>query len=141
MASDYVRTLGPVTGETFDVVITKPGYDTIRYHAGPEHRAEEWAGRLGQALTGSAHPEGTTIAVEPHAGGDACSSPVIGAEHGGGLVGLAVLIPREPAAIAAGAGFPDLYDRLWMVHGADRAGELWSAACSLADQWAEEAEG
>jgi hypothetical protein len=122
---------------TFDVLVTKPGCDSIRYHAGPEHRAEMWAARLTQALTGSAHPERTAIAVEPHADGDGCSSPAIGGDH---ACGLAVLIPREPPLLPAGAGFPDLFDRLAMVHGHDRAGELWSAACSLADRWAEDAE-
>lgn len=135
MASDYVRTPG-----TSDVVITRPGYDTIRFQAGWKHRAESWAARLGQALTGSAHPDGTAITVEPHTGGGGCTIPAIGGEHGGGVAGVAALIPQEPACDGTGASFPDLFDRLWMVHGADRAGELWSAACSLADQWAEEAE-
>ena len=123
------------TGETFDVVITRPGYDTIRFHAGWEHRAGDWESRLGQALNCSAHPEGTAVAIEPHADGDGCTSPAIG---GGGLVGLAIAIPLEREIQPPESRFPDLFDRLWMVHGWSRAGELWSAACSLADQWAEE---
>jgi hypothetical protein len=84
-------------------------------------------------------PEGTTVEVisfNPAAG--PFTDPDLIPRTAEALTGQLRADPGHPA----NGGFPDLYDRLVLVHGETRAAQLWDRACGQADAEAayEEAE-
>lgn len=119
----------------FTVTVTKPGHPTVHLGYGYQFAAEMAAANLTMQLTGTAHPEGTTITwgktpadVEPE--------PMIPAYAGA----IAELISGEDAGSAYGVNFPDTYSRLIAQEGHERGGELWQSALSLLDEPAPEPE-
>lgn len=105
------------------VVIAKPGYDTIRLGPLPAHTADSWAASLNIRLHQA--PEGTDVQVttfNPEAGPhiDPGSIPRTIEELAGPY--------RDDPGHPANGGFPDLYDRLVLVHGETRAAQMWTHA-------------
>ena len=114
--------------EPHALVITKPGYDTIRLGPLPGITAGAWQATLRTRLYQA--PEGTAIEVvsfDPESGTfiDPDSIPRTVED----LTGPLRADPGHPA----NGGFPDLYDRLVLVHGETRAGEMWDQACRQVD--------
>jgi hypothetical protein len=110
------------------LVITKPGYDAIRIGALTPRTAEDWAAALRSRLHQA--PAGTVIEVIPH---DPAAGPYIGPDSIPRTVeDLAGQMRADPGHPDNG-GFPDLLDRLMLVHGEPRANAMWTGACHRID--------
>jgi hypothetical protein len=107
--------------------ILKPGYDPIWF--GPLTRAvaDDWATWL-RAKALSQAPE-ATIDVIPYDPDDSYADPGAIPRTVDELVDQLRADPGHPA----NGGFPDLYDRLALVHGEARAVEMWQQASRQAD--------
>lgn len=111
------------------VIITKPGYDTVRI--GPihfHHQAESWIRALNMCRHSTVMPEGTTWEIAPY-------DPAVPHDD-------PAQIPTTPAELGVAiaqidrigeAEFPDLFVRLQAVIGTDEAMRLWDQGCSYAE--------
>lgn len=111
------------------VIITKPGYDTVRI--GPihfHHQAESWVRTLDSCRHSVTMPEGSTWEIAPYDPNLPHDDPAD--------------IPTTTDALAAAitetetvgeAEFPDLFVRLEAVVGTNRAMDLWKQGCVYAD--------
>jgi hypothetical protein len=128
-----------VTSELHDVVITKPGCETVRIGPVLGHQADRMALSFTSQLTSTAHPEGTTITAEAHRGDLEHDDP---ATWPADAYATAAELDAEPGGDGTGREFPDLFAKLHARHGYDRAARLWRDACAVYDdQEADELEG
>jgi len=120
-----------MTGTQHMVVITKPGHPTVRFGPAGPATAADWHRRLGAAAGRSEHPRDMTIKVVPYDPAAGCEDPAdtIPATAFDLVAPLMAEVPGD----GKGGNFPDLFDRISMVHGADRADRLWETACRIAD--------
>jgi hypothetical protein len=117
---------------THSVVVTKPGHETIRFGPLLQTMADEWRARLESALVGTAHPEGTAIAVEPYdpEADGAYIDPGSIPSGAGELLGQ---LRADTGSDDPAARFPDLYTRVIMRHGQTCGDDLWTQACNQAN--------
>ena len=112
------------------LVITKPGYDAIRIGALTPRTAEDWAAALRSRLHQA--PAGTVIEVIPY---DPAAGPHIGPDSIPRTVEDLVAQLRADPGHPDNGGFPDLLDRLMLVHGDyDRVNAMWNEACHRIDE-------
>jgi hypothetical protein len=113
---------------TCDVLVTKPGYESVRLGPFLPLIAAHHVSGLRQQMTGTAHPVGTTVSVARHHDG-ACDHP-----------GFDLTTPHDPWVIAtmidqergdANQRFPDLWARLHLRYGYEEASRLWQQACAI----------
>ncbi len=115
------------------VVITKPGHGTVRFGPLLPSMADSWRLRLESALRHTAHPEGTTITVEPfdpRADGGYIDPESIPAS----VDELMEPFRADKGNDGTGANFPDVYTRLVMRHGDTHGNRLWEQACRRFDE-------
>jgi hypothetical protein len=117
-----------VTSELHDVVITKPGCETVRIGPVPGHQADRMAGSFTSQLTHTAHPAGTTITTEAHRADLGHDNP---ATWSADAYATAAELDAEPGGDGTGQEFPDLFAHLHAMHGYDRAARLWRDACAV----------
>jgi hypothetical protein len=115
------------------VIITKPEMPAVRFGPLTQQTAEVWASRLRMMLTSSA-PAGTTVTVGSHD---------LELPHRGEHTIPATVDDLLPQMLSqpegnGGTGFPDLYSRLVMRWGWERAQAMWQRACFLASAEAEQ---
>jgi len=122
--------------ELFAILITKPGdFNTpIRVGGLLKHLADQWAYALEQAMTHTAHPEGTAIKIVPFNP----KLPHINPDHfAASEESLPRRIRADKGSNGTGSSFPDTYTRLVVYYGQNRADQMWSAACAEIDRDAE----
>lgn len=118
-----------MTDVNYSVIVTRPGYDTIRIGPfGFRHLAEHATWDLHGQLHNTSHPDGTAIEVGPY--DEALPHTPLTPRD---AMGLALLMDDEPDGNENGSNFPDLYARLHAQVGYDEAARLWGNACSLYD--------
>lgn len=121
---------------THAVVVTKPGHGTVRLGPLPQTTVVEWRRQLESALTGTAHPAGTTITAEPYDPGTA-GGYINPASIPSSVDELMEPLRADTGDDDPGARFPDLYTQLVLRHGHTRAGRMWMQACCQLDEEAE----
>lgn len=117
----------PATVHPYVVTVTRPDRPTLYF--GYTHLAEAMAAavRFRQALTHTAHLDGTTVTWAANDAGTYAYSPVPTDP-----ITLSGLLHSEPDTDPA-ERFPDLYTRLDAQIGED-ARRVWASACHLIDQ-------
>jgi hypothetical protein len=124
------RTINEYTGDPMSsVVISKPGYDTVRFDPFPfRHQAEGWISKLDFNRYQGGFPEGTTWEMVPYDPDVPHSDP---ADIPTTMDTLAVAL-AEPISFGVEA-FPDLYLQLQCHLGDDQAAKLWTEACNYVE--------
>lgn len=120
------RAINEYTGDPMhDIVITRPGRDTLRYGPIPfKHQAEQWITYLNWSRQSTAMPKGTTWEMTLHNP----DQPHIDPDT----------IPTTPDGIAVALledctyAFPNLYLLLQCILGDSEAGHRWKQACAYA---------
>lgn len=110
------------------LVITKPGYDTIRIGGLTPRTASDWAAALRSRLHQA--PAGTAIDLVPY---NPAAGPYINPDSIPRTVEDLIGPLRADPGHPDNGGFPDLLDQLVLVHGPARANAMWTQACHQID--------
>ncbi|MFD9948986.1 hypothetical protein ACFWYW_52700 [Nonomuraea sp. NPDC059023] len=117
------------------IVITKPGYDTVRIGPIPEHHAPQWIATLDEARESITLPEGSRweiVAYNPAL----IHEPPTAATTGPSLI--PIVRQRLNESVSTGeamdaARFPDEYVRMWALIGEEEAYRRWRDAVMEVD--------